>query len=424
MKYFYVLWFVPFVFFGQLKTGAKAEYNKAKIVLMHQPEDELFYGVIHPNAALFDTYFDRDLAKKEHQQFQEVLHQNGVDVFTVRQILLKNTLDESNQPKYGKDLLELQKFARSCVKIDTISQTYLGEEEYAYQQAYLDRVFAKMHPNDLVKTILLQPVLTLKKTQTNTYIAADYNVFPVMNLYFTRDQMITTGKGVVLTSLNSPQRAIETKILRFCLKKLGVPLLLDVSDPACEDCFLEGGDFLMFGNTALIGQGMRTNSKAIKTLMQQDVLGTKYVAVVKDRYFYQPQMHLDTYFNIIDKDLVAISENRYHAKSSGKEGLSVDLYEKKKGGYSLKKQNIPFKEYLEDYLKVTVFVLSEQDQKNYGLNFLCIGPREIVAVKGQSESYIQKMKQHKVKIHWVDFTNLKQGWGAAHCTTQVVFREE
>ena len=53
---------------------------------------------------------------------------------------------------------------------------------------------------------------------------------------------------------------------------------------------------------------------------------------------------------------------------------------------------------------------------------MCIGARNIIAVKGQSEEYLHKMKSHNVDVTWVDFTNLKQGWGAAHCTTQVVSR--
>jgi len=100
---------------------------------------------------------------------------------------------------------------------------------------------------------------------TNTFVTADYNANPVMNLYFSRDQLITTAKGVIITNLNSPQREIETKILSICLKKLGITPILDLPKVNTK-AFLEGGDFYMLNDTALIGCGMRTNEIGIQQL--------------------------------------------------------------------------------------------------------------------------------------------------------------
>ena len=38
----------------------QAEWSTAGDILMHTPGQELFCGVIHPNAGLFDNYFDVD----------------------------------------------------------------------------------------------------------------------------------------------------------------------------------------------------------------------------------------------------------------------------------------------------------------------------------------------------------------------------
>ena len=35
-----------------------AEWDKATAILMHTPGQELFDGVIHPSAGLFENYFD------------------------------------------------------------------------------------------------------------------------------------------------------------------------------------------------------------------------------------------------------------------------------------------------------------------------------------------------------------------------------
>ena len=38
----------------------RAEWSKAGEILMHTPGEELFNGVIHPSAGLFEDYFDVD----------------------------------------------------------------------------------------------------------------------------------------------------------------------------------------------------------------------------------------------------------------------------------------------------------------------------------------------------------------------------
>lgn len=404
------------------KYTASAEFDVAEVVLMHKPSQELYYGVLHPHAGLFDTYFNSAEATKEHEEFKKLLEKNNAQVHLVEDVLLQGVVDQKGKSIEGKDLDELRKFSRSCVRINTFQGAVLSEQEIEEQHKYLDSVFQKMHPVDLVKTILLQPNLILRKTPTNTFVTADYNVNPVMNLYFSRDQLITTKKGVVIVNMNSPQREIESKIISICLKKMGI-------EPVCNlkqmntDAFLEGGDFFMLNNVALVGVGMRTNITAVKELMNADAIGANTVVVVKDEHHYQPQMHLDTYFNVIDKDLVAISESRWLAKKGDKNYLCIDVYQKIDGVYILTQQNESFSTYLTEHLNVNVICLSDEDQKNYGLNFLCIAPRKIISVAGQSEDYINKMKNNGVDVQWVNFKNLKQGWGAAHCTTQVIKRK-
>ena len=340
-----------------------AEYDKADVIIMHEPSSELYYGILHPNAALFDTYFNAEKAAKEHAIYRKLLQENGAEVHTIKEILLKNVVDNEGEPIEGLELEKFRLFARSCVRINTNNKEGLSVEEIEEQHSYLDEVFKVMHPVDLVRTVLLQPNLILKKTKTNTFVTADYNANPVMNLYFSRDQIITTAKGIVITNLNSPQREIETKIIEICIQNLGLTTVLNLSK-INKKAYLEGGDFFMLGNTALIGEGMRTNFEAIQELMNADAIGTETLAVIKDSYHYQPQMHLDTYFNVIDQDLVAISEERYYTKKGAKKELLVDVYKKDENGYQLKVTNISFKEYLNEHLNVEIIVISEQDQKN------------------------------------------------------------
>ena len=201
------------------RVGSAAEWYQAKHILMHTPGDELFLGVVHPAAALFERPFAVDKAAAEHREYISTLEHRGVKVTTVVATLLAGTLDGQGNPIEGLPLRQLRDFARDFLRFDT---TRLNANEQATQRAYLNEVIETLHPHELVGVILQQPTVHLRKTAINTGYTATYSVNPAMNLYFSRDQMITTAKGVVIGRLNSPQRAVETKIIEFVLHKLGV----------------------------------------------------------------------------------------------------------------------------------------------------------------------------------------------------------
>lgn len=84
----------------------QAEYDRAALIVMHEPNEELFVGTMHPAAALFMDYFDADRAAEEHRAYQEILRQAGAEVVTVRELLLKGCVDEEgNLPHRGRRCL-------------------------------------------------------------------------------------------------------------------------------------------------------------------------------------------------------------------------------------------------------------------------------------------------------------------------------
>ena len=100
-------------------------------------------------------------------------------------------------------------------------------------------------------------------------------------MVFTRDQQITTAKGVVMASLRSRQRMREIDIMRFCFRKLGIPVVGEVELPG----YLEGGDFFPAGkDLCLVGVGLRSNETAVHQLMKKKLFGTQAVAIVKDQF--------------------------------------------------------------------------------------------------------------------------------------------
>ena len=382
-----------------------AEWSKAGAILMHTPGHELFNGVIHPLAGLFEDYFDVDKAAEEHKGYIKMLQKNGIRVYTVEEILKE------------VDMEELRSLASQVLNYDLSNvPDSLWEESERYR---LD-VLQKMSRNDLVRCILLQPQVKLFTTSNNTGYEAQYLQKPLMNLYFTRDQSITTPRGHIICKMNSSQRLPETRIVELCYKHLGLKTLLSINGEGR----LEGGDYIPAGNISLIGCGMRTNDEGIRQIMEADAFGHDTVVVVRDHKLWQMQMHLDTYFNIIDSNLCTLVSSRLHAKPGDAEYVTCDVWARKTGDkeYALILQDKSFVDFLKGR-GFEIIPVDYEDEMHYANNYLTIAPRHIMAVGGQSETLRQRFADAGVVVEWIPLESLICGYGAAHCMTQVLQRE-
>lgn len=395
-----------------------AEYDSASLVLMHEPGPEIFLGVLHPDAALFSDYMDLNEIVSEHRHYKKQLTTTGARVITIRDILLEGTIDNDGRTVQGVKLDELQGLAASFL---TFQSDGLSEAEAAAQQSYKSKVLNSATPTDLVDIIMLQPKIVLSPTQYNTGLKAQYLLNPIMNMFYMRDQMITTAKGIVIARMNSPQREKECDVAQFCLDKIDMRPLFRISG---DGAYLEGGDFIACGNSAFIGCGMRTTSQAIDQLMGNDLLGCDTLIVVKDKRFSQAEMHLDTYFNVIDKDLVTMSQQRMTGDKLSKDFLMSDIYVKKAMGQYVKaRADVPFVEFLTKDRGMDIITISPEDQSRLANNFLTVSARHIMAVDGQSAELCKKLADKKVTVTWLPLDNLRKGYGAAHCMTQVLVRK-
>ncbi len=382
----------------------QAEWEKAQVILMHTPSAELFDGVIHPSAGLFENYFDVDAAAQEHQAYIAQLQQHGITVYTVAQIL------------HQADRKQLRTLAEQSLHYDCSLLPEQAHEMENYRQLILD----EMTNEDMIRCILFQPTVGLSSTDNNTGIEATYTHKPLMNLYFTRDQSITTPKGHIICNMNSSQRALETAIIEFCYQQLGRKPIYRVQGEGR----LEGGDYIPAGTFAYLGCGMRTNQEAIDQLLANDLIGHDTLVVCRDHKFWQMQMHLDTYFNVIDKDLVTMVDSRLYAQPEDPEFVTIDIYARAAGSkdYQLICQDESFVDFLRSR-HIDIIGIAESDELHYANNYLCIAPRQIIAVGGQSEALQEAFRAHGVQVDWLNLENLIDGYGAAHCMTQVLSRQ-
>ena len=382
----------------------RAEWDRAGEILMHTPGQELFDGVIHPSAGLFEHYFDVEKAAEEHREYIRILGNNGIRVHTVTGILQEVGIDT------------LRELAAKEMRYDFRA---LPDADADSIEAYRQEVLAQMSREDLIRCILLHPVVRLLPTDNNTGVAAEYIQEPLMNLYFTRDQSITTPRGHIICRMNSPQRAAETDVIELCYRHLGVEPILRIEG----DGRLEGGDYIPAGTIALIGCGMRTNEEGIRQIMEADAFGHDTIVVVHDHKRWQMQMHLDTHFNIIDRDLCTMVSSRLNAQAGEPEFNTCDIYVREPGTkpYRLAQKGVPFVAYMRER-GYEIIPIDYEDEMHYANNYLTIAPRHIMAVAGQSEAYQQRLAAAGVTVEWVPLESLIDGYGAAHCMTQVLKR--
>lgn len=417
-----------------LDVSVKAEYDKAKVIVAHTPEEELFYGCLQGEAALFEkTPFDRFKAIDEHIKYVQRLRDEGINVVLLRDILLEGTVDDKGNKVDSPETVELTRLAEGSLFYSYPIELPL--DRLAELKASKSQTLAALHPFDLVRIVLLKPRVRIGISDegNSELIAESYSLQPVMNLHFLRDQQITTDRGIVIGRMNSSQRRVETEITTFAFRKLGIRPRYVVQ----ENGRLEGGDFIPCGNYAFIGQGLRTNSEGIRQLLDHNVFGYEEIAVVKDPYKQQDEMHLDTYFNVTSPNKAVVLEDRvdhYNEKGDSvradpKRRTVVDVYKREGSLYIRVRENVPFQEYLKEKGFVvgkpgednSLITLSKEEQLNYGINFLTIRENTIITVEGVSQNYLQKM--NGITVIEIDFSTFVKTFGAPHCATQVICRE-
>lgn len=398
--------------------GVQAEYDPPRLILMHQPRQELLMGLVHPLGAYFEQSFDRYAAIREHADYVKALEKEGAKVLRVSDVALERT---ATNPVDAVRLEELRDLAVRSIRVT-------GHVDACYKEAYVEKAIASLHPEDLLDIALLRPHVELRNRQQGGGVEVEtYQCEPVPNLYFLRDQLLTTDKGVVLGRMARSIRAPELDIIKFVLRRLEIEPIYQVE--ANDTC--EGGDFIPCGKVAFIGQGARTTPGAIEQLLQNKVFGYDEVVVVKDKKQDESQMHLDTYFNVIGKDLVLLAQVRHlgHLQQAGYEDwhLTADVYRRSGDSYQPVpgSKDLDFVTYVQEQ-GFKLVIVTEPEQLQYGVNVLCMGDRKAIGSELDAEemtrAYARRLTRYKVRLSLMDFANIKLGYGSNHCMTQVLKR--
>eukprot|EP01012_Entosiphon_sulcatum_P058494 TRINITY_DN82575_c0_g1_i1.p1 TRINITY_DN82575_c0_g1~~TRINITY_DN82575_c0_g1_i1.p1 ORF type:complete len:792 (+),score=119.96 TRINITY_DN82575_c0_g1_i1:270-2378(+) len=366
-------------------------------------------GSLHPAGALYEKSVSVEQCRRCLRSLVGELTEAGVTVLSIGDIL--------RMGQFLDDRQRLEDLAMSCIKYSFSNQGghLTGQEYLLLSEDYKRSAVADLDTYDLIDAIITRPTVTLVKSAQNTALTTTSLQFqPLTNLVFTRDQMIATAKGAVLSSLNSVQRGVEVDIVRCCLDKLKIPVLGQIPLPGK----LEGGDFYPAGkDLCFIGLGIRTNSAAIEFMLRNKWFGTRRVAVVQDLFERrQARMHLDCVFNIAGDDLVCAVENILGADNPNRR-LVVE-YTLIGDKYVRTVEHMELSQYLAAN-GFTVLPISERMANNYGLNFINVGQSRIVTTDEETAAHISDCPQFKGTVKHINFREITKLYGAIHCATQV-----
>jgi arginine deiminase len=433
-----------------LAAQIKAEWNRLARVAVHRPGIEMFFGLLAPDASLYERVFNRHEARREHETLEYTLrHEFKVDVFRIKEKILELA---DKKPEIRQKLIE----------ISLNDLKFGGNEKQVHEAKKQVKEGSELYDSGhFFNLLLLHPVMDLEKSGRGTraiHLGVTEND-PLSNLYFMRDQQAVTDKGIFLSRMSKPQRSGEPALTRFVWESLGERIVHQTTEPGT----FEGGDFIPMKDFALVGFGDRTNRSGVDQMLEFGLNFDEVAVVHQPNHPLIPgderdpmiDMHVDTYFNVAGNGVVVGAElllQRAKVEVYYKEGSN--LYKKGAQEYDL-----------HHYIKskgFDIINLTTLEQLCYASNFLCIKDHQILAIeverevksvlealKSKSESnpyryeklYEQAMHdyqqlkdsggffphkkeiyQHNIDAFGITMTNLTGGYGGAHCMTAALER--
>eukprot|EP00474_Spongospora_subterranea_P002335 CRZ02793.1 hypothetical protein [Spongospora subterranea] len=400
------------------------ENDEAVVCVVHEPSSTAnFFGNLHPCGRLYEQPFDLEKARKEHQQFVCAMEDAGVKVVKVEEILTRDCFKGNNFDI--KKRIRLEDLAMKQLKYrltPTCDAASLTQEESFYlSNDYKRECVEQMNAYQLIQVIMTCPVVTLDRSHRDTtMIAVEHSMSPLGNLIFTRDQQITTMKGIVMANMASRARHGEVDLMIEVMRDLGAHVIGRIQSPAT----LEGGDFFMAGDTCFIGTGLRTNSLAVQQLMDNDMIGCKYVVEVRDMFERsQDRMHLDCVFNIISYNLVMLMGSLENSSSLKRRLVNEYTQDPITKAYTLSRSDVEFSSYLRAR-SFHIQGIPDEFQLLYGVNCLNLGNSNIIMMHEESARLVARNPHFKGRINVVDYVSVSSMYGSLHCTSQVVRRRE
>jgi len=410
-------------------VSIKSEIMPLKKVLLHRPGNELLNLMPEDlDKMLYDDIPYLKIAREEHDEFANVLSENGVEVVYLED-LMAEVLDISATIK--------EKFINQFVYEAGIKTPKYKHLVYEYLRSFVNKKELVLKTMEGIKILEINRAKREVEKSLVDLVSeeSDFLADPMPNLYFTRDPFASAGNGIILNKMYSVTRSRETIYAEYIFNyhpdyKNGVEKYYDRYLPY----HIEGGDVLNLNEHVLaVGISQRTEAGAIDQLAK-NVFKNPNSTIDTILAFNIPVsrafMHLDTVFTQIDYDKFT-----YHP------GImeTLQVFEITEGDIPDSDEDLNVKEIkgsleqiLEKYLKRKITLIpcaggektsSEREQWNDGTNTLCIAPG-VVVVYNRNNITNNILREAGIKVLEMHSAELSRGRGGPRCMSMPLFRED
>lgn len=398
------------------------EIGKLRKVLLHRPGKEL--ERLAPDflsELLFDDIPFLDAAQEEHDAFADVLRKQGVEVLYLAD-LAEQTLCQSDDIKlaFVRDLIaQSGSLARYFMDKHALCEYLMGlDTRELVEKSMAGLTIHDFHPD------------YSKGGHKIPNGSVQFLLYPMPNLYFTRDPFSSVGNGVALSHMRFPTRERETIYSRYIFKHH--PDFKDVKTyyENTMPFHLEGGDVLNLNEHVLaVGMSQRSSPDAAEMLASRifadpnSPMDTVLVFDIPDTRAY---MHLDTVFTQVD-----VGKFTIHA--SIQKDMRIFVLQKKgdKGDYTVHAEDMSLEKILEKYLGVPVTLIpcgnrdslaSAREQWNDAANTLAIAPGVVVCYN-RNKITNEALEESGVTVFRINSSELSRGRGGPRCMSMPLIRD-
>ncbi|MDR1966525.1 MAG: arginine deiminase [Synergistaceae bacterium] len=405
---------------GEVYVGS--ETGALRRVFLHRPGRELKCITIdNKDELLIDEIVWVERAQKNHDEFAELLRENGAEVVYFQDCLTDIVRDPEVRACLLDDLLLFEARDRSLA--DALKSAIM---EMSAEDA------ASTLVGGMTKKEAEKRMGRIKSLVFMSAEEGEFFFYPLPNLYFQRDPYFFVRNAVVLCAMRFPARRREPLYARYIFQHhplfRGVKIIFGADRAERYPNIIEGGDFLILNESCVaIGVSQRSTPGTIQNVgsMLASEIGIKKVVAV-DIPKQRAYMHLDTVFTMVDRDAFTIypgvSETmRVWELDYEDDGRLASITES--GGLlGCLKKNLGL-----DKIKCIEtgggdLIEASRDQWNDGTNTLAIAPGVVVTYESNTVSN-RALREAGITVHEINGSELGKGRGGPRCMSMPLKRE-